>query len=202
MKPRLSREKKELLSVIVLGVLATSVLLFFSWPFLYRVVIAPIFRRAAPRIISYDGPLMMGEAAPDLILTDTRGKSRRLSEMIAGKTAVLFFFAAWCEPCGGQLTDMAKLEREFSDVPLALLTIHMDITEHPERGRELAERMMFSLEDVYFERDTRAEKHYLANDRAIPLMVFVGEGGKVADIARGHVDYNRMITGVRAALGK
>lgn len=55
----------------------------------------------------------IGQPAPDFTLSDTKGKTWKLSDQ-KGKVVFINFWATWCPPCREEMPSMQKL---YSDLP-------------------------------------------------------------------------------------
>ncbi|MEP6962102.1 MAG: redoxin domain-containing protein [Acidobacteriota bacterium] len=64
------------------------------------------------------------EEAPDFVLVDERGTSRRLSAH-RGKVVLLNFWATWCAPCKAEIPWFMDLQKTYGD-DLAVLGVSMD----------------------------------------------------------------------------
>jgi cytochrome c biogenesis protein CcmG/thiol:disulfide interchange protein DsbE len=65
------------------------------------------------------------QAAPDFLLTDSRGSQVRLSDY-RGKVVVLNFWATWCGPCKAEIPWFAEFESKYKGSGLAVLGVSMD----------------------------------------------------------------------------
>lgn len=64
----------------------------------------------------------LGWPAPDFSLTDTSGRSWKLSEL-KGKAVFLNFWATWCPPCRQEMPSMELLNRDMASKGLQMLTV-------------------------------------------------------------------------------
>ncbi|MEK7607037.1 MAG: TlpA disulfide reductase family protein [Patescibacteria group bacterium] len=197
-----SKDKKELSVILAIGAVATAILLTLSWPFLYRVVIEPIFLHRSQAIQLYPGPLAIQAPVPALRVSDWQGAQKELSRVSAGNPSVVFFFASWCESCAASLRDLKEIQQEQQSESWRMLAVHISSTEHADRARELIELVDFPKKDAYFENDPAAEKRYMGSDRAIPLTIFVNAKGRVTGILKGSVTRKTLEQGMKAANGE
>jgi len=76
------------------------------------------------------------QAAPDFLLTDSRGSQVRLSDY-KGKVVVLNFWATWCGPCKASFPKYQKLVERFPN-DLAVLAVSVDDPETVTNEKILA----------------------------------------------------------------
>jgi peroxiredoxin len=65
------------------------------------------------------------KVAPDFELTDSTGKTARLSDY-RGKVVLLNFWATWCGPCKVEMPWFMDFERKYKDKGFAVLAVAMD----------------------------------------------------------------------------
>lgn len=65
---------------------------------------------------------VIGQPAPDFSLSDTKGKTWKLSEQ-KGKVVFINFWATWCPPCREEMPSMQKLYSELPREKFEMLTI-------------------------------------------------------------------------------
>jgi peroxiredoxin len=82
--------------------------------------------------------LGIGQLAPDITGTDSRGQPLRLSDY-RGRVVVLSFWATWCGPCRAQLPEEKALVERFRDRPFAFLGVSGDAS--PETVNAFLDKM-------------------------------------------------------------
>jgi phosphate/sulfate permease/alkyl hydroperoxide reductase subunit AhpC len=91
--------------------------------------------------------LRVGQPAPDFQLTDTDGKTWRLSDFRGDKPVVLIWiFAAWCPVCHGEFRELIELRKEFesANIEVATLECHDTFPARVMVGKELEPKYWFS----------------------------------------------------------
>jgi peroxiredoxin len=78
----------------------------------------------------------LGKKAPDLSMTDTNGKTFRVSDY-RGKVLVLDFWYVWCKPCIAKFPAIKKMIESYSDKPLAAVGVNIDIPERVEQAKKV-----------------------------------------------------------------
>lgn len=79
------------------------------------------------------GPPKNGDLAPDFVLQNTAGATRKLSNY-RGKIVLVNLWATWCPPCIAELPLLDQLATEFGDQGLVILGVAGD--EDPQAVHE------------------------------------------------------------------
>jgi peroxiredoxin len=74
----------------------------------------------------------LGKKAPDLSMTDTTGRTFRVSDY-KGKLLLLDFWYVWCKPCIAKFPAIKATIESYSDKPLAAVGVNID---KPERVKQ------------------------------------------------------------------
>jgi peroxiredoxin len=94
----------------------------------------------------------VGQSAPDFVARDVSGKAVRLSDLIAGKKALLIFYrGGWCPFCNQQLAEITKDYQEFRELDVTIVAVS---GEEVEKGKTLLQKLhlpFFLLSDDSFE---------------------------------------------------
>ncbi|VGO20245.1 TlpA family protein disulfide reductase [Pontiella sulfatireligans] len=69
--------------------------------------------------------LMIGEDAPDVVLSSLDGETVRLAEHEGKNVVVLDFWASWCGPCRRALPKVGQVAAEFADANVAFYAVNM-----------------------------------------------------------------------------
>jgi cytochrome c biogenesis protein CcmG, thiol:disulfide interchange protein DsbE len=64
-------------------------------------------------ITTQQGPVAIGQAAPDFTLVSFEGQTYQLSEL-RGQVVVVNFWASWCKPCEQEAADLEAAWREYA----------------------------------------------------------------------------------------
>ena len=78
----------------------------------------------------------IGTRAPDISMTDTSGKTFRISDY-RGKVLVLDFWYVWCKPCIAKFPAIKKMIESYSDKPLAAIGVNIDVPERVEQAKKV-----------------------------------------------------------------
>jgi peroxiredoxin len=68
---------------------------------------------------------LRADPAPQFNLTDTNGKSVKLSDY-KGKVIILDFWATWCPPCRAEIPNFVELQKEYGKQGLAVIGVSLD----------------------------------------------------------------------------
>jgi peroxiredoxin len=78
----------------------------------------------------------LGKKAPDFGMTDTAGKTFRVSDY-RGKVLVLDFWYVWCKPCIAKFPAIKKMIESYSNAPLAAVGVNIDRPERVEQAMQV-----------------------------------------------------------------
>jgi len=67
----------------------------------------------------------IGEQFADFEMTDTKGKTKKLSDL-KGKTILLEFWASWCGPCRQENPNLTKAYRKYKNDGLEIFAVSLD----------------------------------------------------------------------------
>ncbi|MCL1891200.1 MAG: TlpA family protein disulfide reductase [Coriobacteriia bacterium] len=136
-----------------------------------------------------DPPL---ELAPDFVMTDSKGKKVKLSDL-RGKPVVLNFWASWCPPCKGEMPGFNAVYEELgSEVQIVMLCL-LDEEETQGDALGFVESQGYSF-PVYF--DVQQEGAIAYNVRAIPATVLIDKDGCLVAVQQGALDESTLREGI------
>ena len=120
-------------------------------------------------------------APPDVVGVDGNGADVLVSSH-HGKVVVLSFWASWCTYCLKELPVLEKVQRVLGKDRIEVIAINID----HDRGAFL--KMRRQLRDFEFTM-ARDEKEIAAHEfgvKALPFLVMVDKGGRVAHVHKGY----------------
>lgn len=125
---------------------------------------------------STDSPLI-GQAAPDAVLTTTEGESASIIGSRQGRKAILFFWATWCPHCYEELgtinDNIPSIERK------GIKVILIDLGEPKEQVEEYFLRRQMKLVSFLDEDNTLQELYHLIG---VPTLVFIDGKGIIRSV--------------------
>ena len=129
-----------------------------------------------------DGPGGPAEPAP-FDLPDLRGGPGRVSlASLAGRPAVVNFFASWCEPCRRELPALAEAHRRYGD---RVAFVGIDHADSRTNAIEMLDEFGITYPAGYDPQGVTAPAYGL---RGLPDTVFLTADGRVLEIHRGELD--------------
>jgi peroxiredoxin len=138
----------------------------------------------------------VGSAAADFTLPDVDGRQVRLSDF-RGKTVLLAFWATWCLPCKEELPTLQKIDVQYRDKGLVILTIN---DEAPATIRDFLRAKHYSLPALV---DSNREVFREFAVHFIPTAVVINPDEIVTQVMTGWEGPERLLEALRAAgLGK
>jgi len=146
----------------------------------HRILIGLLVSLAASGTVRAD--VEVGDAPPaDVLGVDNKGADVTLSAQ-RGKVVVLSFWASWCTYCLKELPVLEKVQRVLGKDRIEVIAVNID----HDRGAFL--KMRRQLRDFEFTM-ARDEKEIAAHEfgvKALPFLVMVDKGGRVAHVHKGY----------------
>ncbi|HMX40985.1 MAG TPA: TlpA disulfide reductase family protein, partial [Saprospiraceae bacterium] len=72
-----------------------------------------------------EGPIQIGQAAPEISLPDPSGKTRSLSAL-KGKVVLLDFWASWCGPCRRENPHVVEVYNKYKSKGFEVFSVSLD----------------------------------------------------------------------------
>ena len=69
--------------------------------------------------------VMVGMDAPDIVMTDTTGTLRRLSDL-RGRVVLIDFWASWCGPCRMENPNVVRVYQRYHDQGFEIFSVSLD----------------------------------------------------------------------------
>lgn len=142
--------------------------------------------------------LAEGDLAPDLTLTGADGEPAAISSVIAGKVALIDFWATWCGPCKYSAPHLQALHNQYKDRGFTVVGIMSDMNA-TTIGPAYLEKHPVTY-PMFLDDDGSTSMCNWGQVEAFPTMVLVGRDGKVIEVFRGVGDLDRMSAKVAVAV--
>jgi thiol-disulfide isomerase/thioredoxin len=119
----------------------------------------------------------IGAVAPEIALTDTEGKIRKLSSL-KGKVVLIDFWASWCGPCRKENPNVVAMYKKYHDKGFEIYSVSLD----KERGSWLAAIAKDNLiwpdhvSDLKYWKSAGAASYGVTS---IPFTVLIDKKGKI-----------------------
>jgi len=136
----------------------------------------------APRSARAQLGIALGDAAPDVAVETLDGRAARLGPAIAGKPAVIEFWATWCGNCRELEPRMQAAQRAYAG-RVAFVGVAVSMNQSPERVRRYVAEHLTGFTHFYDRRgdavgdyDVPATSYVVITDRT-GKVVYTGLGG-------------------------
>lgn len=123
-------------------------------------------------------PLLPGKEVPDFAFVNTEKEKVKLSDL-RGQLAYIDVWATWCGPCIMEHPHWDSLKTEYSDRPVAFVTISIDSS--PEPWKKMVADKGMTGHQWYAGNDGKSglTKHFMIN--SIPRFILLDAQGRIID---------------------
>jgi cytochrome c biogenesis protein CcmG, thiol:disulfide interchange protein DsbE len=142
--------------------------------------LATLLAAASPTIAQTDRP---GAPAPDFTLKTLTGDTATFSDY-NGHPLLLNFWASWCAPCRGEMSDIIAAYNAHKDQGLQVLAINLTDQEHMGDVRAFAHELQMPF-PVLLDVKGKVRKRYAL--RGVPTSVFIDAQGVVRLVNPGPI---------------
>ena len=129
--------------------------------------------------------IALGTVLPDLVLTDSDGKSSALSAL-QGKVTLINFWASWCEACLTEMPSLVALHNAYKTKGLNVVFVNVD--EFPDSAIPKFKRQFKIDFPVYVDKGSKLAE--LFDVHAIPLTTALDHSRRVLVLESGEQDWN------------
>jgi peroxiredoxin len=157
-------------------------------------VVVALVRAGARRPENAAASLVVGQAAPDFVLSDLAGREVALARF-RGKFVLLGFWVSWCPPCREEMPSLQKLHEDFAGRDLVLLAVNTG--ESPDQVADFVRRREIAF-PVLLDTDGRVQERYGAYQ--FPVFFLIDREGRIAAHYLGLRDWSS--TAVRQELAE
>ena len=128
-------------------------------------------------------PQTLGSPAPDFTLKTLAGDTASQSDY-TGRPVFLNFWASWCRPCRGEMSDIIAAYDAHKDQHLQVLAINLTDQERMTDARRFADEFHMPF-PVLLDEKGKVRKSYAL--RGVPTSVFIDVDGIVRLINPGPI---------------
>ena len=128
-------------------------------------------------------PQTLGSPAPDFTLKTLAGGTASLSDY-TGRPVFLNFWASWCKPCRGEMSDIIAAYDAHKNEHLQVLAINLTDQERMADARRFADEFQMPF-PVLLDEKGKVRKRYAL--RGVPTSVFIDAQGIVRLVNPGPI---------------
>jgi thiol-disulfide isomerase/thioredoxin len=130
---------------------------------------------AAPALSAQESGIPVGSQAPDAALETLDGAAAKLGPVIAGKPAVIEFWATWCPNCRALEPTMVAAQKKYGD-RVVFVGVSVSVNQSPERVRRYTAEHLLGFTHFYDRRGDGVEAYDVP---ATSYVVVVDRTGRI-----------------------
>ena len=145
-----------------------------------------LLQGAAPEVVNHPSVQMkmellkklaatqVGQPYADVDVIDFQtGNAAKLSDYVAGKIALVDFWASWCRPCRGEIPNIANIYKKYGD---KIAVISLNVWDKPESQAEAIHELNMNWIQLA-DTTKKATEAYGVN--GIPQIILIGADGTI-----------------------
>lgn len=105
-------------------------------------VVDKLMQENRAKLRAFKASMAPGQPAPDFALTDTTGRTVRLSDY-RGKVVYLDFWATWCAPCMAQMKKIRENQQLLEKPDVVFLSVSLDQPQHRDKWLATLQKHQF-----------------------------------------------------------
>ncbi|TAF75319.1 MAG: TlpA family protein disulfide reductase [Bacteroidetes bacterium] len=118
----------------------------------------------------------IGSIAPEIMLSDSAGKTIKLSEK-RGKYILLDFWASWCRPCRQMSDQLVDFNQKFKDKNVEIFSVSID--DKAENWKKAILKDKYTWTNVSDLLGWKSKAAFQYNVNAIPSNLLIDKNGKI-----------------------
>ena len=116
----------------------------------------------------------VGQPYADVDVIDFQtGNAAKLSDYVAGKIALVDFWASWCRPCRGEIPNIANIYKKYGD---KIAVISLNVWDKPESQAEAIKELKMNWIQLS---DTTKKATEAYGINGIPQILLIGADGTI-----------------------
>jgi DsbE subfamily thiol:disulfide oxidoreductase len=140
--------------------------------------------------------IAVGNRVPDFTLSDLNNQQYQLEAVIRkNRVTLINFWATWCGPCRGEIPELIRFYRQYSEQKVALLGINLQ--EKPASVLKFAKKAGMNFPVLM---DTTGRVGEIYRVYAIPTTFIVDSKGVIRQIIEGATTLEALQSKVQAIL--
>lgn len=120
--------------------------------------------------------------APDFTLTTLDGETVSLADF-RGQPVILNFWASWCVPCKQEMTDLMRVQKEYTSEGLVILAINMTFDDNLSEVQRFVDDLNLTLPVLLDQTNEVTRGQYRVV--GVPTSVMIDRQGRQVDVHMG-----------------
>ncbi|MCF6222152.1 MAG: TlpA family protein disulfide reductase [Flavobacteriaceae bacterium] len=121
-----------------------------------------------------------GMPSPKFNYPDTNGKNVSLDDF-KGKYVYIDVWATWCGPCKREIPFLKKLDEEYKDTDLVILSMSIDKMEHKDKWLKMVKDEQLQGVQIMADKDWNSTFVRAYNIQGIPRFILIDKEGNIYD---------------------